>query len=160
MLTSLLRASETFLDILIRWENIKSKRNQVKYFCVTVQRVSPAAEPNGHIIESVDVQSLGPSTWAVSLKPASCGTGIQLLEIANAEVVGGNTSSNRAVFRSVNATGNFTIIISREHPATPPIGGTFKISFEDEHLEGNEFYFLKFKTLTSDKKDFVTETGG
>lgn len=102
-----------------------------------VQRLNPAAEPGGNIIEAVTVQSLGPSVWSIALTPASCGTGIDLLQIADATVVSGNTASNQAIFRPINASENSNIVVTRDHAATPPVGGTFDIILENEKVKGN-----------------------
>ena len=107
-------------------------------FCLfPVQRLLQAAEPGGNIMESVDVQKLGPSVWSVSLTPSSCGTGLELLQIAQAQVISGNTSSGHALFKSINATENSTILVSREQAATPPIGGTFDLGLQGEIVKGN-----------------------
>lgn len=103
---------------------------------VEVQRLLPAAEPAGNIIESVEVQSLGPSVWSVSLTPASCGTGLELLQVAGAAVVSGNTLSDQAIFRPINSTEKSNIKISRDQAATPPIGGTFDLFLENENVKG------------------------
>ena len=85
----------------------------------------------------MNVESLGPSVWSVSLTPASCGTGIELLQIADATVVSGNTTSDQAVFGPINATENSNIVVSRVQAATPPVGGTFEIYLENDEVKGN-----------------------
>lgn len=75
--------------------------------------------------------------WSASLTPASCGTGIELLQVADAKVVRGNTSSDQAIFQPVNGTANSNILISRDQASTPPIGGTFNLFLENEEVKGN-----------------------
>ena len=104
-----------------------------------VQRTQPPALPNGHVIESVAVESLGPATWMVHLTPAACGTGIDLLQLANAVVVDGNSSSDRVLY--ANRTTNGTVLVSRAHAATPPIEGTFGVSLGRHRVEGTACAF-------------------
>lgn len=106
-------------------------------FFPLVQRLHPAAEPGGNILEAVTVQSLGPRVWSVSLTPASCGTGIELIQIADATVVSGNTASDQAVFRPINASENSNIVVTRNQAATPAVGGSFDIILENEKVKGN-----------------------
>ena len=106
-------------------------------FSTLVQRLLHPAEPGGNIIESVDVRSLGPSAWSVSMTPSSCGTGIELLQIADAILVSGNTTANQAVFRPTNSTGDTSMSVSRGQAATPPVGGTFDIFLENYRVTGN-----------------------
>lgn len=75
--------------------------------------------------------------WSVSLTPASCGTGIELLQIAEAIVVSGNTASDQAIFRPINASESCNIVVSRDQASTPPVGGTFDIFLENEKVKGN-----------------------
>ena len=82
------------------------------------------------------VQSLGPRAWSVSLTPASCGTGIELLQIAEATVVSGNASSDQAIFRPINASESSNIVVSRDQASTPPVGGTFDIFLENAKVKG------------------------
>lgn len=85
----------------------------------------------------MNVESLGPSVWSVSLTPVLCGTGIELLQIADATVVSGNTTSDQAVFGPINATENSNIAVSRVQAATPPVSGTFEIYLENYEVKGN-----------------------
>lgn len=101
-----------------------------------MKRLLPAAKPGGNIIESVNVQKRGPGVWSISLTPASCGTGIELLQIPEAKVVSGNTSSDQAIFQPINGTEKMNIVISREQAATPPIGGVFDLFLENEKVRG------------------------
>lgn len=101
-----------------------------------MQRLLPAAEPGDNILEDVAVQSLGPRAWSVSLTPASCGTGIQLLQIAEATVVSGNATSDVAIFRPINASESCNIVVSRDQASTPPVCGTFDIFLENEKVKG------------------------
>ena len=89
----------------------------------------------------MDVQSLGPSVWSVSMTPSSCGTGIELLQVADAILVGGNATSDQAVFRPTNSTEDASISVSRFQAATPPIGGTFDIFLENYKVKGNCTFF-------------------
>lgn len=107
-----------------------------RFLFVQVQRLLPAAEPGDNVLEALTVQSLGPRAWSVSLTPASCGTGIELLQIAEANVVSGNTTSDQAVFRPVNASESCSIVVSRDQASTPPVGGTFDIFLENEKVKG------------------------
>ena len=100
----------------------------------TVERTKPAAQPNGHVIESLEVQSLGPSAWVISLTPFACGTGLELLQIADGNIVRENASSDYAIYRLANNIS--TVKVSRVHSATPPIGGTFVISFQGQLVKG------------------------
>ena len=108
----------------------------ISFLFVQVQRLLPAAEPGDNTLEDVTVQSLGPRAWSVSLIPASCGTGIELLQIAEATVVSGNTASDQAVFRPINASESCNIVVSRDQASTPPVGGTFDIFLENEKVKG------------------------
>ena len=101
-----------------------------------MKRLLSAAEPSGNIIESISVQKRGRGVWSISLTPASCGTGIELLQIAEARVVSGNTSSDQAIFQPINGTEKTNIVISREQAATPPIGGVFDLYLENERVGG------------------------
>ena len=133
----------SFSSILLRQKCFKARRIQVHYFrryllfFPSVKRILPASKPGGNIIESVNVQKLGPSVWSVSLVPASCGTGIGLLQVAEANVVSGNTSSDQAIFQPINGTANSNILVSRDQASTPPIGGTFDLLLENEEVKGN-----------------------
>ena len=82
------------------------------------------------------VQSLGPRAWSVSMTPASCGTGIELLQIAEATVVSGNATSHRKIFRPINASESCNIVVSRDQASTPPVGGTFDVLLENEKVVG------------------------
>lgn len=82
------------------------------------------------------VQSLGPRVWSVSLTPVSCGTGIELLQIAEATVVSGNATSDHAIFRPINPSESCNIVVSRDQASTPPVGGTFDIFLENEKVKG------------------------
>lgn len=106
------------------------------FLFVQVQRLLPAAEPGDNILEDVTVQSLGPRVWSVSLTPVSCGTGIELLQIAEATVVSGNATSDHAIFRPINPSESCNIVVSRDQASTPPVGGTFDIFLENEKVKG------------------------
>ena len=58
------------------------------------------------------------------------------MQIAEANVVSGNTTSNQAVFRPVNASESCSIVVSRDQASTPPVGGTFDIFLENEKVKG------------------------
>ena len=105
----------------------------------------PAAEPGGNIIQSINVQKLGRSVWSVSLTPASCGTEIDLFQIAGAEVVSGNASSDEAMFQPINGSENTKILISRKQAASPPIGGVFDLHLEKEKINGNSRRIIQFR---------------
>ena len=51
-------------------------------------------------------------------------------------MVSGNTTSNQAVFRPVNASESCSIVVSRDQASTPPVGGTFDIFLENEKVKG------------------------
>lgn len=92
--------------------------------------------PGGNFLESLNVQKLEDRVWSVSLKPVSCGSGIELLQIAATKVVSGNTAFDQAVFQPINGSENTKIVISREQAATPPVGGVFDVHLENKQVEG------------------------
>ena len=59
------------------------------------------------------------------------------MQVAEATLFSGNTSSDQAIFKPINATENSNIVISHDQVATPPIGGTFDLLLENEKVKGN-----------------------
>ena len=102
------------------------------------------------------MQSLGPSAWVISLTPFACGTGLELLQIADGNIVRENASSDHAIYRLANNIS--TAKVSRVHSATPPIGGTFVISFQGQLVKGIVIHLNSAARLISRsrKADHIT----
>lgn len=91
------------------------------------------------MIESFDVKKIGSAVWAISMMPAHCGTNIDMINIVDA--VQTDNNDDFITYRPVNQTS--TVTVTRDQKATPPIGGTFELTFEGRTLSGTirqEYY--------------------
>ncbi|XP_012942613.1 fibrocystin-L [Aplysia californica] len=82
------------------------------------------ATPNGAYIDKVEVSETASNTYEVKLFPHHCGFDFPLPEIAAATKSG-------STYRITNG-GNVGVTIARTQTASPPIAGTYKVTFDGD----------------------------
>lgn len=110
----------------------------------------PAAEPGGHVIKSFDVRQKGSAVWAIYLTPAHCGTNLEMIKIIDAVKDVQNTSDNMTTYRPVNQTESM-VTVTRVQRATPPVDGTFDLTFKGQRYSGKTLARLPVR-LTLERK--------
>jgi len=88
------------------------------------------------VITSFDVTKIGSAAWSISMTPSHCGTNIDMIKIVDALRVDNNTSHDVITYRPDNQTSRSLIAVTRDQKATPPIGGTFELTYEGRRLTG------------------------
>ena len=92
----------------------------------------PAAQPNGALIEEFDVTQQGNGSWEITMKPTNCRTDIGLIEVnGTAPVI------YTATKKLYSPASSATISIEQLQAASRPVGGTFKLSYENIVVEGS-----------------------
>lgn len=110
--------------------------NLTQNLCVFISDVNDyrllPAKPNGALIQSVSVASPSTGVYDITLVPYDCGYDFPLFGKINGQIRSGGSIS-----------------VSRTQPASPPITGTFSVSFKNKTKSGK---FYNYISLSSDKQ--------
>ena len=90
-----------------------------------------AAHPNGHWIKEFSVDKLSETSFKLKMKPAYCGNDIPLISVEGVPRTDGDEQSSFN-FTDIGAT----ITVTRNKAASPPLTGTFDITFENKTIKG------------------------
>ena len=96
-----------------------------------------AARPEGNWIKKFNVDILSENSFKLSMTPAYCGSGIPLISIDGVPRVDGDQQSTFNI-SDIGAS----ITVERTKAASPPLTGTFDITFDNKTIEGNEKFDL------------------
>ena len=90
-----------------------------------------AAQPNGHWIRDFSVSRLSENSLKLKMAPANCGYNIPLVSV---EGVPRRDDDGESTFNftAIDAT----ITVKRDKAASPPLRGTFDITFENKTIKG------------------------
>ncbi|KAK7468036.1 hypothetical protein BaRGS_00036740, partial [Batillaria attramentaria] len=92
----------------------------------------PQARPNNAFIERVTVTGSA-GDYTISLYPYLCGNTFRLFEVQGSRVSGNNgTGSNSATLSMSSGGKQLSVEVTRQTRASPPIGGTFTVSFNGQ----------------------------
>ena len=95
---------------------------------MTKRRV--CAKPNGYWIDEFSIQKTDQHNWTLAMTVTSCGNNIPLINI-----VGGEPSNENADNKMYHLN-NANFLVSRNLAASPPITGTFDLSFLNNTING------------------------
>ncbi|XP_067676837.1 fibrocystin-L-like isoform X2 [Haliotis asinina] len=84
---------------------------------INVRRMQQA-KPNGAFVRGVDVTKDGDKNYSIAIDPHNCGNNFPLFASEYASTVAGNS--------------NVDVSVTRESAASPPIAGTFRVTFKGE----------------------------
>ncbi|CAH1789358.1 unnamed protein product [Owenia fusiformis] len=128
------------------------------------EQILAPPSPNGQIVTSVAVERTGDAI-KLTLTALECSHNFPLFKVR-----GGNVESGSDALGSVNATfgasnwGNAKVVTNRVSSATPPVAGTFDVTFKNEtvtmptHVEADEFRDI-FMTLPTSGVVTITRSG-
>ncbi|XP_072177767.1 fibrocystin-L-like [Diadema setosum] len=93
-------------------------------------RSSPV-QPNGIIVSEVVVETISqePQGFRISMQGANCGHSFPLLAIEGADVE--SQTNESTTYRDGDWAAGASVVVERESYATPPMQGTFDLSFGD-----------------------------
>ena len=100
------------------------------YDCLVLNR-KVAAHPNGHWIKTFRVKKSSENSFKFEMTPAYCGKDIPLISIEGVPRTDGDQQS-RFNFTEIDAT----IMVTRDKAASPPLTGTFDITFGNKTIRG------------------------
>ena len=95
--------------------------------------VRNAAKPNGFLIKDFKVEKNSDTNWTICLLPANCGSPLPLLAVTDAIRVG-NGDADSATYTKDGL--NSSVQVEREQEASPPIEGTFDITYHGIAITG------------------------
>ena len=90
-----------------------------------------ASHPNGHWIKSFSTKKLSETSFQLKLTPANCGNGIPLVFVEGVPRTDGDQQSSFN-FTDIGAT----VSVTRNSAASPPVNGTFDITFRNKTIKG------------------------
>ena len=89
------------------------------------------AKPNGYWISEFSVEKPSPNKWTIAMHAGKSGHNLPLIEVYGAQKSGG---SEKKMFRFPEFNSNITI--TRDLAASPPLTGTFDITFQNKTIRG------------------------
>lgn len=95
------------------------------------------AMPSGYLIKTVSVEQLEPGRFSVCMLAAGCGFDLPLIAVDTAMLSNSSRDPNNATYKVPGMKSS--IHVQRVQNATPPITGTFDVTYKGKTVEGNPF---------------------
>lgn len=117
-----------------------------------------SAKPGGFLIEGFEVEKKSETEWEISLSPADCGFNLPTIQFNETEEVGNNNNNNSITFRGQGLKSS--INVTRIQFATPPISGSFVLSYQNKVSKGMYSLFLVKAFLKVEGGRSASKRGG